>query len=64
MLLVEPTPLSFRHDIDGVIDHADSGLVVDCVGVSMLPALIPIHTVSSSEGSKSVSPHMRIQWHR
>ena len=32
--------------------------------ITMLPALIPIHTVSSSEGSKSVKPHSRIQWHR
>ena len=28
------------------------------------PPLMPIHTVSSSEGSNSVSPHSRIQWHR
>jgi hypothetical protein len=32
--------------------------------ITMLPALMPIHTVSSSEGSKSVKPHLPIQWHR
>ena len=30
----------------------------------MLPALSPTHTVSLSDGSKSVSPDSRIQWHR
>ena len=30
-LRVEPMPLTFRHDIDGAVDHADSGLVVDRV---------------------------------
>ena len=24
-------PLAFRHDIYGAVDHADRGLVVDCV---------------------------------
>jgi len=30
-LRVEPMPLTFRHDIGGAADHADSGLVVDRV---------------------------------
>ena len=32
--------------------------------ITMLPALMPTQTVSSSEGSKSARPHSRIQWHR
>ena len=28
---VEPMPVTFRHDIDGAVDHADRGLVVDRV---------------------------------
>src|SRR5262249_26283297 len=32
--------------------------------ITMLPALTPTQTVSGSEGSTSVSPDSRIQWHR
>ena len=32
--------------------------------ITMLPALSPTQTVSSSDGSRSASPDCRIQWHR
>ena len=32
--------------------------------ITMLPALIPTHTVSGRVGSRSASPDSRIQWHR
>ena len=32
--------------------------------ITMLPALSPTQTVSSSDGSRSISPDSRIQWHR
>ena len=39
-------------------------IVPDPGVITMLPALSPTQTVSSSDGSRSASPDCRIQWHR